>query len=110
MDGAKALIYARARSDSDDYNRMAKQRLIQQSLLTQAGPPTVLQNFQELTATGAKHIYTDIPQDGLGVLIDVAPCASGAPAETIELVPPRISSANPPFEEIRAIVTEALGE
>src|SRR5690606_39243498 len=110
FDGEASLAYARTRSDSDDYMRMTRQREVQQALLAQADPLSVLQNFQSLTETGAKYIYTDIPQDGLGVLIDVALRASGSQAETIELVPPRFNSVNPPFDQIRAVVKEALGE
>lgn len=110
MDGKTALTYSRARHDSDDYNRMTKQRAVQQALLTQADPLTVLQNFQKLTSAGAEYIYTDIPQTELGVLLDAALRGRGKPATTLELVPPKFSSVHPDFEAFHYAVKEALGE
>lgn len=109
MDGAAALLYSRTRYDSDDYGRMFKQRLVQQALLAQADPITVLLNFQQLTATGARYVKTDIPQDLLTALVDVALRAREATPVTLELSPPTIDVVNPDFARIHALVAEVLG-
>lgn len=110
MDGATALTYSRARHDSDDYGRMTKQRAVQEALLAQADPITVLQNFQKLTSAGAEYIYTDIPQTQLGVLLDAALRGQGKSATTLELVPPKFSSVHPDFDAFHYAVKEVLGE
>ncbi|MCC7128588.1 MAG: LCP family protein [Microbacteriaceae bacterium] len=110
MDGETALAYARARHDSDDYNRMTKQRAIQEALIAQADPFVVLQNFQKLTAAGSKYVYTDIPQGGLGALIDALIRSRGQKVQTLEIVPPNFSSIHPPIQKIHDAVQAALSK
>lgn len=108
MNGAQALLYSRTRYDSNDFGRMAKQRIVQQALLEQADPLTLLINFQGLASTGAKYIKTTIPQEVLSTLVEVALKAKQHKPATLELVPPTISVGHPDIPGIHRLVQESL--
>ena len=64
MDGGTALWFARSRRDSNDYERMARQRCVMSAMLKQIDPQTVLTNFQSLASASAETIWTDVPPHG----------------------------------------------
>jgi anionic cell wall polymer biosynthesis LytR-Cps2A-Psr (LCP) family protein len=89
---------------------MGKQRLIQEAILAQADPFTVLTNFQALAASGAKYVKTDIPQGELAMLLDVAIKARQLTPATLELVPPTVDVSDPDFAAIQELVAAAIPE
>ncbi|MBP1241286.1 LCP family protein required for cell wall assembly [Frigoribacterium sp. PvP120] len=107
MDGYHALWYARARHGSDDYHRMARQREVQQALLSQFQPATVLSKFQSVAAAGAQTVDTDIPQGALGAFVELALEAKSQPITDLEIVPPTYSNVYPDFDVIHAAVAAA---
>jgi LCP family protein required for cell wall assembly len=72
LDGNDALWFARSRRDSDDYNRMGRQRCLLQSLLQQKSPTDVISHFQEISAATTNSVTTNIPQEVLGSLVSLA--------------------------------------
>lgn len=72
LDGFHALWYARSREGASDYDRQARQRCVQAAMLKQLDPANVLTKFADITAAGEQIIETNIPQNGLAVLGDVA--------------------------------------
>ncbi len=54
MDGDTAQWYARSRYTTSDFDRMQRQRILQQAMLAQFTPQVVLTRFQELAAAGAE--------------------------------------------------------
>src|SRR6476659_4439781 len=61
LDGLDTLWYARARYDSDDYSRMARQKCVMSAMLHQVSPQTVLRNFQAIAKAGTSMVSTSIP-------------------------------------------------
>ncbi|WP_423918462.1 LCP family protein [Frigoribacterium sp. 2-23] len=107
LDGYHALWYARARHGSDDYHRMERQREVQQQVLAQFQPATVLAKFQSVANAGAQTVKTDIPQGALSAFVDLAIKAKGQPVTSLELVPPTYSNLHPDFDAMRAAVKAA---
>jgi anionic cell wall polymer biosynthesis LytR-Cps2A-Psr (LCP) family protein len=107
MDGTKALEFARTRQDSSDYQRMERQRLVQDALISQSDPTTILNNFQSLAQTGARYVKTDIPQNEIGFLLSLASKTRSQPTNKVELVPPLIDVTFPDISLIQKIVADA---
>ncbi len=108
LNGYHALWYARSRADSDDYQRMSRQRCVMGALLHQADPMTVLRNYQELAESTKHLVATDIPRDVLPELVDVALRVKSAKVTNVQFVPPYVVTANPDYGLIRAKVAGAL--
>ena len=79
LDGYETLWYARSRSDSSDYGRMSRQRCVLGAMLNEADPATVLRNFTDLAAASTSVVRTDIPQEQLPELIELAVLAKDLP-------------------------------
>ena len=87
MNGDTAQWYARSRYTTSDWDRMRRQRELQQAILAQANPANVLARFQQIAAAGQDLVKTDIPSALLPFLIDLAVKAKDQPVSTIELTP-----------------------
>lgn len=109
LDGGHALWYARSRYQSNDYERMARQRQVQEALVANFTPQVLLAKYSELAAAGRDMVTTDIPQSMIGSLSDLALQTRTMPIENLELVPSEgVTTEDPDFEQIRAMVQEAL--
>ena len=108
MDGTTALWYARSRHSTNDYDRMARQRVLQEAILRQFDPANVLLRFQGIAAAGAQTVSTDIPQPMLGRFTDLALLAKDQPVTRLELTPPLVETDAPDFDAIRALVAAAV--
>ena len=95
LDGYETLWYARSRAASSDYARMSRQRCVLGAILHEADPATVLRNFTSLAAASTSVVSTNIPQDQLPDLVDMALTAKDLPITTSQLVPPLIDPADP---------------
>jgi LCP family protein required for cell wall assembly len=109
MDGATALWYARSRYDTTDYDRMERQRQVQEALLRQMDPANVLLSFQGVSAAGQQVVKTDIPQSMLSYFVELGAKTKDLPLTKIDFVPPLVEEeANPDFDLIRSTVDDAL--
>jgi LCP family protein required for cell wall assembly len=107
MDGITALWYARARHGTSDYDRMQRQRQVQQAILQQVDPINVVTKFEDIAVAGAQVVSTDIPQGMLPTFVDLALKAKDREFTTLELTPPTVPDVvHPDFEEIRGLVAE----
>ncbi|KQN45454.1 LCP family protein [Frigoribacterium sp. Leaf44] len=107
LDGYHALWYARARHGTSDYDRMARQREVQQALLSQFQPATVLSKFQAIASAGVQTVDTDIPQGALAAFVDLAVKAKSQQITSLELVPPTYDNVYPDYDAMRAAVAQA---
>ena len=87
MDGDTAQWYARSRYTTSDWDRMRRQRELQQAILAQANPANVLLRFQQVAAAGEDLVQTDIPNGLLSFLVPLAAKAKELPVQTLELTP-----------------------
>ena len=72
LDGDQALWFARSRRNSDDYDRMGRQRCLIGALVAQKSPADVVAHFRQVTAAAAASITTNIPQSLLPALLALA--------------------------------------
>ena len=109
MDGYTALWYARARHGSSDYDRMERQREVQEAVLKQFGPANVLGKFQAVAEAGAQVVTTDVPAAALPYFVDLAEKTRALPIEKLELVPENgVEVGDPNYDTIHSLVETAL--
>jgi anionic cell wall polymer biosynthesis LytR-Cps2A-Psr (LCP) family protein len=107
LDGALALWYGRSRYMGNDYERMARQRVVQEAMLKQFQPQIVLTKFQDIAKAGAQVVKTDIPSAALPGFVDLAEKARKLPISRLELVPPTFNPAKPDYPGLYAAVKAA---
>ncbi|MET0735113.1 MAG: LCP family protein [Microbacterium sp.] len=109
MDGDTAQWYARSRYTTSDWDRMKRQRILQQAILAQFTPQLVLTRFQEVAAAGANLIQTDLPQSMLPYLAELALKAKELPVTPIELTPESgVEPDQPDFAYIQGLLQQTL--
>jgi LCP family protein required for cell wall assembly len=72
MTGAEALVYARSRHGSDDFDRGARQQRVLTSLREQADVATLIPQIPQLLSDVKSLVSTDIPQSQLARLAGLA--------------------------------------
>ncbi len=72
MTGAEALVYARSRHGSNDFDRAQRQQRVLFSLREHADIPTLLPRVPGLVAALSQAVRTDIPRDLLPDLLGLA--------------------------------------
>lgn len=108
LDGYHALWYARSRAGSNDYARMERQRVVQEAVIAQFTPQTLLTQYAALSSAGQDLVQTDIPQSMIGSLTDLAERTRSLPITNLELVPPQVVTYDPDFPAVHAMVDEAI--
>jgi polyisoprenyl-teichoic acid--peptidoglycan teichoic acid transferase len=108
LTGFQTQWYARARTDSDDYSRMARQKCIMAAMLDQLDPTVVLRNFQKIAKASAALLTTSIPAGEVDRFIGLALKAKSQKISTLSIVPPVFDTYQPNAKLIRAKVAEAI--
>jgi LCP family protein required for cell wall assembly len=108
LNGGRALMYVRTRCDSNDYERMGRQRQLEEAILRQVKPTTVLTQFQQLASVGKALVVTDLPQSMVGLMVDLGTKARKLPILRAELVPPIFDQLYPDFKLSHEIVRETV--
>jgi LCP family protein required for cell wall assembly len=110
LDGYHALWYARSRSSTTDYDRMARQKCVMGAILREADPLTVLKNYEAL-ANSAKHVLqTDLTIDALQRLVEVSAKTKNTKVTSVSFNPPLVNPANPDVVAIRERVAAAIAK
>lgn len=104
MNGYTALWYARSRHSTSDYDRMRRQHEVEQAVLSQVDPATILTRFQAIASAGKKMVRTDIPSAMLSQYVDLATKARSIGIKELSLVPPTIDVIHPNFPAIHEMV------
>ena len=108
MDGELALRYARTRCDTNDYDRMARQRQLETAIFTQIKPSVIVARFQELASASTSLFKTDVPQSMVGTFLDLAQKGREIPIQRAELVPPKFDNLYPDWDLAQRIVHETV--
>lgn len=110
--GREALWYARGRFGGDDFERMDRQRCVINSVIRQANPQTVLTRYEAIANASKSIVYTDIPQENLSALLDLALRVRDAKTRSVVFKSGKkgFVSANPDFDVMRKRVAAALDE
>lgn len=116
MTGAQALIYARSRHGSSDFDRAARQQRVILSVRAQTDFATILSRFDELKNSLKSAVKTDIPPAKLPQLLELASRIDIANVRSYVFSPPLYatdlwpvsSNVIPKVSRIRAAVANAF--
>jgi LCP family protein required for cell wall assembly len=108
LDGHDTLWFARARDDSDDYSRMARQKCVMNAMLQQVSPQTAVRNFASIAQASSAMVSTNIPSSEFGHFAELALKARGQKVSTLSLVPPMINTADPDIKLVKQKVADAI--
>ncbi len=108
LSGEEALWYGRSRVGSDDFNRMSRQRCVIAAFAQQATPDKILTNFTDLVRATRRMARTNIPQELLPPLTDLALKAKGAKMTSLQFVPPEFWPGRPDWVKIRKASAKAI--
>jgi LCP family protein required for cell wall assembly len=92
MTGAQALIYARSRHTSSDFDRAQRQQRVILSIREQANPQTILNNLTQLLKDLKTSFKTDIPQTKLPSLISLSSRIDSTKIRSFVFSPPRYAT------------------
>lgn len=116
LSGTEALAYARSRDFTSDYSRIQRQQCIQQAMVDQFDPQTLVTRFTEIMRAGEQVVETDLPQQQLGSFVSLAAKAKEQTPEQLVLGAPDFGDAGdqfstyPDFDEIHQRVDQLLAE
>ena len=109
LDGFRALWYARGRYGADDYQRMARQRCVVNSIIDQANPVNLLRRYQALAEAGKKVVTTDIPRELLPAFVKLALEAKDSKAKSVLFrISDQFNPNAPDYDYMHEVVAKAL--
>jgi LCP family protein required for cell wall assembly len=108
LDGYHALWYARSRTKSTNYERMARQRCVVTALVRQLDPQTVALNIGDILAATKGVFRTNVPQQALPALADVAMKSKQQKITSVNFVPPLIKPWDYDPKVVRDSVAAAI--
>ena len=108
LNGYQTLWFSRARDDSDDYSRMARQKCVMAAMLQQISPQVAVRNFEKIADASTSMISTNIPASEVDRFASLALKARGQKISTLSLVPPMINTAEPDIKLIKSKVADAI--
>jgi LCP family protein required for cell wall assembly len=96
MTGAEALVYARSRHGSDDFDRGARQQRVISSMREQADVAAIIPRIPDLIQALKATVKTDIPQSELAKLAGLAASVDTKDIRSFVFAYPRYGSQTPP--------------
>ena len=96
MTGAQALVYARSRHGSDDFDRGARQQRVITSMREQADVATIIPRIPQLIDALKATVKTDIPQSELAKLAGLASTVDTKDIRSYVFSYPRYGTQTPP--------------
>lgn len=111
LNGFQALWYGRSREFVDDYARIQRQQCVQQAMLKQLDPATLLAKFEDIANAGTKVVDSNISSSQLGSFVDLAMKAKGQDISRLTIGPPDFDasfSTAPDFDVIHDRVRKLL--
>ncbi|MGO4956845.1 LCP family protein [Luteococcus sp. Sow4_B9] len=112
LNGYYAMWYARSRKGSTDYNRMGRQTCVVKAVIDQADPATLLTRYEGIASASQEMLVTDIPQDVLSPLVNLALRVKDGHIRRVLFVHQKdgFDTTDPDFEMMRAKVAAAIQE
>ena len=108
LNGYYALWFARSRSDSSDFDRMARQRCLIGAVTQQVNPVTVARSFPALAEAIRQNISMSIRLKDLGAWVTLAQRVQKGRVRSLPFVEGVISTVHPDFDKIHSLVEQAL--
>lgn len=103
LDGFHALWYGRSREFASDYDRIARQQCIQQAMINQLNPATLLSKFEQIAGAGTQVVESNISSSQLGSFVDLALKGKSQPTSRLVIGPPDFDASFPTYPDFDAI-------
>jgi polyisoprenyl-teichoic acid--peptidoglycan teichoic acid transferase len=116
FNGEDALAFARSRAFSSDYSRIRRQQCMQQAMMQQFSPATVLSRFEEIMDAGEQIVETNMPQSQLGTFVDLGEKARHEKVHRLTIGAPDFGDAGdrfstyPDFGQIHQRIAQMMEE
>lgn len=114
LDGTNALHYARSRCNDPegDYGRMKRQSCLIKAIVDQASPAVMLTKYEGVANAGKDMVMTDIPQQLLPSLADLAMLVKDAKINrvTFQHGHDGFDTTDPDYDEMAARLRQAIQE
>jgi LCP family protein required for cell wall assembly len=110
LDGFHALWFARGRYGADDDQRQIRQRCAIKGIVDAADPSTLATKYQAIAKAGKHLLRTDIPQELLPALVQLALRVKSATVSNVSLdvAKLRLKYLHPDYVGLRETVAKAL--
>ncbi|MEO7588120.1 MAG: LCP family protein [Arachnia sp.] len=110
LGGYDAMWYARSRSTTSDYARMARQSCLVNAIVKQANPKTMLSSYEAIAEASAQMVMTDIPQQVLEPMVSLSLKVKDAKITRLVFSPGKngYEYARPDFEAMNQAVQDAI--
>ncbi|WP_344235558.1 LCP family protein [Kribbella hippodromi] len=110
LDGRHALWFARGRYGADDDQRQIRQRCVIKSIVDAADPQTLVTKYKAIAKAGQHLLRTDIPQELLPALVELALKVKAGTVSNVTLDPEklRLKYLHPDYKALRETVQTAL--
>jgi hypothetical protein len=117
MDGAEALIFARSRHGSSDFDRAARQQQVITAIRAQSDMAAITRNLPSLAAALKDSLKSDFPQQDLPLLLDLIAQIDSGSIRSLVFTPPTYQTVGsdsrgyiitPDVAKIRAAVLQAF--
>jgi LCP family protein required for cell wall assembly len=108
LNGYQALWFARSRSDSDDFERMRRQRCVIGAVTQQANPQTIATHLSGIMQAAKDNIRTSIPLNQLDAWVTLTMRVKKAHVRSLTFTNSVIASGNPDFDKMHDLVQKAL--
>lgn len=108
LNGTDALEFVRARSDSNDFVRMTRQKCVMNAMVTQLDPKNVFLRFADIANASAGIVETDMPSSVSGQMLTLARKVKSLPIQTVQLIPPLIQPGDPDYQAARSLVADEI--
>jgi LCP family protein required for cell wall assembly len=108
LDGYKTLWFARSRSDSDDFERMRRQRCVIGAVTQQSDPQTIAMHLPAIMQAAKNNIRTSIPVSDIDAWVTLTMRVKKAHVRSLPFTNAVINSGDPDFTKIHALVQNAL--
>jgi LCP family protein required for cell wall assembly len=110
LGGYEALWFARSRSDSDDFERMSRQRCVIGAITAQANPQTIALSLPGIMRAAKDNIRTSIPLKHIDAWATLALRVQKAHVRSLPFTNTVIAPGDPDFEKMRELVRAAVTE
>jgi LCP family protein required for cell wall assembly len=110
LDGFKALWFARGRYGADDDQRQIRQRCAIKGIVDAADPKTLATKYQAIARAGKNLLRTDIPQELLPALVQLALKVKSGTVSNVALDQSKLKMKylHPDYDGLRETIEKAL--
>lgn len=108
LDGFHALWFARSRWQSDDNERITRQRCILQDAVEQYGPAQIARAFPAVAATADKNIDTDIQTSEIPAFVTLGERIKKGNLTSLAFTKDVIDTSDPDYAKMQGLIQQAL--